>query len=78
MLIGDAERFDGGLTHAHKLAVNGLFLAEGFCPELSIPIRHVFQAVRIGHEDGDIRSLLHCEHFERSAYERGIFKDILI
>lgn len=76
VLIGDAQRFDGGLTDVAGGAVETDVFAEGFRPELAVPVGEVFEIVRIGHHDADIFALFHRRHLQHRAHEGGVFRGV--
>ena len=78
MLVGHAQRFLGRLARVHPFARAIDAFAEALGPELTEPIRHVAQRVRVRHHHLDVLALrLVHQIMQRRARERRVFPELL-
>ena len=73
VLIGNAERFYGGLSRVYDIAAIIDFLTERFRPDLTIPVGKIFKPVGIRHHNRNVFALLHSDILRYGGNQSGVF-----
>ena len=76
VLIGNAQRFCGGLTCVYGFAVEIDCFTKRFRPDLAIEVCHIFKTVGIGHQNADVLAALHLFVLHERAEKSGVLSHV--